>query len=223
MTPPYPAPPPAQYTANGQQMLALIILILQVSGTLTVCACVKHLTCLSHSTGKTMNCLRRYLMHSMEQTLPKKTGHSGRPGYRSWTVWKEMRQQRCNSSTRLPAQHRSSPGFCPENGIKLVCRLSSEKADLGRWGVQDQPGMHNKTEASLGHTRAGEGSMTQRQMDKHSSPRVRMRLGGGGVPFRRDPSSNRRVPVSRTEDSCIVKSVTLSNSLNFSEPQIPRL
>lgn len=47
LTPPYPAPPPAQHTANGQQMLALIILILEVSGTLTCCSPVKDLTCLT--------------------------------------------------------------------------------------------------------------------------------------------------------------------------------
>lgn len=49
LTPPYPAPPPGQHTANGQQMLALIILVLEASGTLTFCACVKHLTRLTHS------------------------------------------------------------------------------------------------------------------------------------------------------------------------------
>lgn len=48
-TPPYPVPPPGHHTANGQQMLALIILVLEASGTLTFCVCVKHLTCLTHS------------------------------------------------------------------------------------------------------------------------------------------------------------------------------
>lgn len=44
--------------------------------------------------------------------------------------------------------------------------MSSEDADLGRWRVQDQPVIHSKNEASLGHTKVRVGSMTQRQMDK---------------------------------------------------------